>query len=147
MGHPYQENYCGYIVTVNGIRIFHSGDTGNIPEFQDLEGKIDVLILAMGSSYATMTFEDAIDAIGEIQPKYLIPTHYLTMDIRNFITECTETYPDIEICTDELVLTVDNDATEKGGVPEYAVFLIAVFMIVAACVAATSIIYYRKFNK
>ncbi|MFW9914580.1 MAG: MBL fold metallo-hydrolase [Candidatus Thorarchaeota archaeon] len=141
IGHPYEENWCGYIVTVNGIRIFHSGDTGNIPEFRDLEGNIDVLILAVGDSYATMNFEDAIDAIGVIQPKYLIPTHYLAMSIHDFIKDCTETYPDIEICTDKLVLTADNDAnTEKGGVPGHY----AVFMIVSAFAVATLIAYYRR---
>jgi L-ascorbate metabolism protein UlaG (beta-lactamase superfamily) len=139
-GHPYQNNLCGYIITVNGIRIFHSGDTGNIPQFQDLEGNIDVLILAVGGSYATMEFEDAIDAIGVIQPEYLIPVHYLTQSIIDFIIECTETYPDIEICTDELVLTADDDTTtEEVGVPGYAVF-----MIVSACAVAVLIIYNKK---
>ena len=134
--HPYQDNLCGYIITVNGIRIFHSGDTGNIPEFQGLEGRIDVLILAVGSSYATMTFDDAIDAIGVIKTKYLIPVHYLTMSIYNFIKECTETYPDLKICTEGLVLTPDDETTEEG-VSGYV-------MIVSVCAIAMLIIYYKK---
>jgi len=140
-GHPSPLNLCGYIITVNGIRIFNSGDTGNIPEFQNLEGTIDVLILAVGDSYATMDFEDAIDAIGVIQPDYLIPVHYLTQSINDFIFECTETYPDIEICLDELVLTADDDiTTEEGGVPGFA-------LIVSACAVAVLIIYSKITKK
>lgn len=139
-GHPYQNNWCGYIITVNGIRIFHSGDTGNIPQFRNLEGNIDVLILAVGDSYATMEFEDAIDAIGVIQPKYLIPIHYLTMGICDFINECNETYPDIEICTDELVLTTEDDTPTAEG----EVLGVVVFMIAAACAVTLLIIYNKK---
>jgi L-ascorbate metabolism protein UlaG (beta-lactamase superfamily) len=122
-GHPYGDNLCGYIITVNGIRIYHSGDTGNIPEFQNLTGKIDVLILAVGDSYATMDFEDAVDAIGVIQPKYLIPIHYLTQSIKGFITECTETYPDLEIYTDELILPKETvtgtmTPTQSSKIPQ-----------------------------
>ncbi|MFX0183684.1 MAG: MBL fold metallo-hydrolase [Candidatus Hodarchaeota archaeon] len=136
--HPAPQNLCGYIITINGIRIFHSGDTGNIPEFRNLEGTIDVLILAVGDPYATMDFEDAIDAIGVIQPDYLIPVHYLTQSIIHFMIECSETYPDIEICLDELVLTVDdNTTTEEGGVPGFV-------LIVSACAIAMLIIYYKK---
>ena len=134
--HTYHENLCGYIITVNGFRIFHSGDTGNIPEFQDLEGTIDVLILAVGSSYATMTFDDAIDAIGVIKPKYLIPTHYLTMSIANFLKECKETYPDLKIYTNELVLTPEDETT-KEGVSGYII-------IISAWAIAILSIYYKK---
>jgi L-ascorbate metabolism protein UlaG (beta-lactamase superfamily) len=139
--HPSEDNLCGYIITVNGIQIFHSGDTGNIPEFQDLKGEIDVLILAVGSSYATMTFEDAIDAIGVIQPKYFIPIHYLTMDIHDFIRECTEAYPAIEICTDELALTVNDGTIENSSVPGYSITLTLTSYIIIM------IIYYYQRKK
>ena len=137
--HPPEDNFCGYIITVNGIRIFHSGDTGNIPEFQDLKGKIDVLILAVGSSYATMTFEDAIDAIGVIQPKYLIPIHYLTMDISDFINECTEIYPNIEIYTDELVVTINDGTIEKVEVSGYSFY-----MTLTTCLVITLLFHCRR---
>ncbi|MFX1514727.1 MAG: MBL fold metallo-hydrolase [Promethearchaeota archaeon] len=131
--HPYQDNQSGYIITINGFRIFHTGDTGNIPEFQDLEGTIDVLILAVGSDYATMTFDDAIDTIGVIQPDYFIPVHYLRMSITSFIEECEETYPDLKIYTDELVLPEETE----GGVSGYV-------LIVSACAIAMLIIYRKK---
>jgi len=137
--HPFEDTLCGYIITVNGINIFHSGDTGNIPEFQNLQGRIDVLILGVGSSYATMTFADAIDAIGVIQPKYLIPIHYLTnIGIEDFIDDCYEVYPDIEICTNELVLTAENE-TKKSGVPGFTFFI-----IILACGVVMLIIYPKK---
>ena len=50
--HPKKNNWVGYIVTVDGFRIYHSGDTDLIPEMGAI--KADVALLPVGGTY-TMT--------------------------------------------------------------------------------------------
>ena len=63
----------GYIVTIDGVRIYHAGDTDFIPEMKDIE--VDIALLPVGGTY-TMDVEDAKKAIEVIKAKYVIPMHY-----------------------------------------------------------------------
>jgi L-ascorbate metabolism protein UlaG (beta-lactamase superfamily) len=63
----------GYIVTLNGKRIYQAGDTDFIPEMKQI--KADVVILPVGGTY-TMTAEEAAKAANTIQPEVAIPMHY-----------------------------------------------------------------------
>jgi L-ascorbate metabolism protein UlaG (beta-lactamase superfamily) len=63
----------GYIVTLNGKRIYQAGDTDFIPEMKQI--KADVVILPVGGTY-TMTAEEAAKAANAIQPEVAIPMHY-----------------------------------------------------------------------
>lgn len=71
--HQKKNGWVGYIVTVDGVRIYHSGDTDYIPEMHAL--KVDVALLPVGGTY-TMTAEEAAQAVGAIKPKIAIPMHY-----------------------------------------------------------------------
>lgn len=65
----------GYVIEVDGIKIYHSGDTDFIPEMKDLEGeKIDYALLPIDGFY-TMAPEDADKAADVIKPKHFIPMH------------------------------------------------------------------------
>jgi L-ascorbate metabolism protein UlaG (beta-lactamase superfamily) len=70
--HPQANNWVGYIVTVDGVRIYHTGDTDLIPEMADLE--TDVALTPVGGVY-TMTVEQAADALEKIGPKVAVPMH------------------------------------------------------------------------
>jgi L-ascorbate metabolism protein UlaG (beta-lactamase superfamily) len=72
--HPKSENWVGYIIDIDGFRIYHAGDTDVIPEMSKL-GKIDVALLPMGGNY-TMGIEEGIRAAEIIKPKWVIPMHY-----------------------------------------------------------------------
>ncbi len=70
----------GMMVTFNKsgalIKIYHTGDTVLIPEFENLtKEKIDVLLLPIGGKY-TMDEEQAAEATKIIKPKVVIPMHY-----------------------------------------------------------------------
>ncbi len=72
--HPKSEDWVGYIITVDGTRIYHAGDTDSIPEMKRLKD-IDIALLPMGGHY-TMGMEEAIEAANAINPKTVVPMHY-----------------------------------------------------------------------
>ena len=64
----------GFIIELEGKRIYHSGDTDLIPEMKNL-GEIDIALLPVGGKY-TMNAEEAAEAVKIIKPKIVIPMHY-----------------------------------------------------------------------
>lgn len=74
--HPKQNNWIGYIIEANNIKIYHAGDTDFIEEMKELRNKnIDIALLPMGGHY-TMDLNDAIEAAKIINAKNTIPMHY-----------------------------------------------------------------------
>jgi L-ascorbate metabolism protein UlaG (beta-lactamase superfamily) len=74
--HTRISNWVGYIITINGIRIYHAGDTDFIPEMNNLRN-IDIALLPIGGTY-TMNEEEAAKAANVIRPKIVVPMHYGT---------------------------------------------------------------------
>lgn len=64
----------GYVLTIDGKRIYFSGDTEDIPEMRALKN-IDKAFICMNLPY-TMTPESAADAVLEFKPKQVYPYHY-----------------------------------------------------------------------
>lgn len=71
--HPQNKGYVGYIVTIDGQRIYHAGDTDLIPEMKNI--KADIVLLPIGGTY-TMDAKEAALAANIINPKYAVPMHY-----------------------------------------------------------------------
>lgn len=65
----------GYLITVGKAALYHTGDTDNIPEFRDMRGRADVLLIPVSGTYV-MTPHEAADAAKIINPKLAIPMHY-----------------------------------------------------------------------
>ncbi|MCP2519430.1 MBL fold metallo-hydrolase [Candidatus Aminicenantes bacterium AC-708-M15] len=72
--HPKRNEWVGYIIDFEGIKIYHAGDTDFIPEMKEL-GPVDIALLPVGGKY-TMNAEEAADAAEAIKPKIAIPMHY-----------------------------------------------------------------------
>ncbi|MBW3011641.1 MBL fold metallo-hydrolase [Candidatus Woesearchaeota archaeon] len=90
----------GFVVTVEGKRIYFAGDTDKIPEMSNLEN-IDVAFLPIGGTY-TMNAEEAAQALHEINAKVCIPVHYGSVvgtkkDAEIFKQKCEELGLDTEI--------------------------------------------------
>ena len=64
----------GYVVTLDGKRVYISGDTEDIPEMRALKN-IDYAFVCMNLPY-TMTPEQAASAVLEFKPKIVYPYHY-----------------------------------------------------------------------
>ena len=82
--HPKGEG-VGYIITLEGKRIYHAGDTDLIPQMEVL-GDIDVALLPSGDTY-TMDAKEAAEAAVLIDPKVVIPMHTWSKDMSDFKQE------------------------------------------------------------
>jgi L-ascorbate metabolism protein UlaG (beta-lactamase superfamily) len=72
--HPRESGGVGYLLTLaDGLRIYHAGDSGLIPEMRDI--KADVALLPVGGKY-TMDAAEAAHAANRIQPFLAIPMHW-----------------------------------------------------------------------
>ncbi|MGB7292551.1 MAG: MBL fold metallo-hydrolase [Thermodesulfobacteriota bacterium] len=71
--HPKTSGWVGYVVTVDGMRIYHAGDTDAIGEMKKL--KVDIALLPVGGTY-TMTADEAAGMANEFKPKISIPMHW-----------------------------------------------------------------------
>lgn len=85
--HPKENNWLGYVVSVDGIKIYHAGDTDRIPEMKNIA--TDLALLPVGGTY-TMNWEEAAKAVRDIDLKLAIPMHYgyiigAQKDGRNFV--------------------------------------------------------------
>ncbi|MBN2146336.1 MAG: MBL fold metallo-hydrolase [Anaerolineales bacterium] len=70
--HPREKGHVGYILTVDGQRIYHAGDTDHILEMKGLD--VDIALLPVSGTYV-MTVEEAAAAASTILPKLAIPMH------------------------------------------------------------------------
>jgi L-ascorbate metabolism protein UlaG (beta-lactamase superfamily) len=71
--HPREAGGLGYVLTVDGTRIYHAGDTDPIPEMEGLE--VDIALLPVSGVYVA-TAEEAVEAANKVGPKIVIPMHY-----------------------------------------------------------------------
>ena len=72
--HPKEREDCGYIITIDGTRIYIAGDTELTPEMKALKD-IDIAFLPVNQPY-TMTVDQAVEAIKAIRPAIFYPYHY-----------------------------------------------------------------------
>lgn len=74
-------NPCGFLIEVNGKKLYHAGDTGLTMDMKLLDVEnIDLACIPIGGNF-TMDIEDAIRAVHFIQPKKVIPMHYNTFPV------------------------------------------------------------------
>ena len=72
--HP-KELGVGFIVRVEGIKIYHAGDTDFIPEMEHIQdADVDVALLPIGDTY-TMDIPEATEAAALIKSRIVIPMH------------------------------------------------------------------------
>jgi L-ascorbate metabolism protein UlaG (beta-lactamase superfamily) len=72
--HPKENKWLGYILTINGVRIYHAGDTEKIPEMKDFT--CDIAMLPLGQTYTMNSVKEATEAAMDVQAKIAIPIHY-----------------------------------------------------------------------
>ncbi len=70
----------GFLIHIDGQRVYHAGDTALIADMQLLKGQVDVACLPIGDNF-TMGPDDAVRAVEMIAPQTVIPMHYNTFDM------------------------------------------------------------------
>lgn len=71
---------AGILLSVDGTRIYHAGDTALTMDMQLLAGQVDVALLPIGDNF-TMGPEDAARAVEMVRPQVVIPVHYDTFEV------------------------------------------------------------------
>ena len=71
--HPQANGWLGFIVEMDGVKIYHAGDTDVIPEMKSFD--VDIALLPVSGTYV-MTADQAVEAALDIEPKMAIPMHY-----------------------------------------------------------------------
>jgi L-ascorbate metabolism protein UlaG (beta-lactamase superfamily) len=70
----------GFVFELDGVRVYHAGDTALLTDMQLLAGQVDVALLPIGDNF-TMGPEDAVRAVEFIRPKVVVPMHYDTFEL------------------------------------------------------------------
>jgi L-ascorbate metabolism protein UlaG (beta-lactamase superfamily) len=74
--HPKGAGHVGYVVTVAGTRIYHTGDTDPIPEMTGLAA--DILLVPVSGTYVADAAQ-AAEIVRAVKPKIAIPMHIGTI--------------------------------------------------------------------
>ncbi len=71
--HPHSNRWVGYIINVDGKRVYHAGDTDLTEEM----GRVntDLALLPVGGTY-TMDIEEGLAATKQIRARNFAPMHY-----------------------------------------------------------------------
>ncbi|MFB3921910.1 MAG: MBL fold metallo-hydrolase [Terriglobia bacterium] len=71
--HPKNEKGLGFIIAMDGTRVYYAGDTDFIPEMKSIQ--CDIALLPVSGTYV-MTVDEAVEAAAAINPKIAVPMHY-----------------------------------------------------------------------
>jgi L-ascorbate metabolism protein UlaG (beta-lactamase superfamily) len=74
--HPKSGNWLGYVVEIDGVRLYHAGDTDPIPEMKDL--RPDIALVPIGGMFA-MNVREGAQAVSLLGAALSIPMHYNMM--------------------------------------------------------------------
>jgi len=72
--HPKSKNYLGYVLTIDGVKVYHAGDTERIPEMQQFA--CDIALLPLGQKYTMNSVYEAANSALDVNAKIAIPIHY-----------------------------------------------------------------------
>ncbi len=71
--HPKADKHLGYVIQMDGTRVYYAGDTDLIPEMKSIQ--CDIALLPVSGTYV-MTVEEAVEAAEAIKPQIAVPMHY-----------------------------------------------------------------------
>jgi L-ascorbate metabolism protein UlaG (beta-lactamase superfamily) len=71
--HPKSNGWVGYVLELDGNRVYHAGDTDALPELEPLA--TDVALVPIGGTY-TMDYREAAGLVKSMQPQVAVPMHF-----------------------------------------------------------------------
>ena len=92
--HP-QGRDNGYVLTVDGRRVYIAGDTEDIPEMRALKD-IDIAFVPMNLPF-TMDIDQASSAVAEFKPAVVYPYHYKGQDPEAFAAKVAESAAEVKV--------------------------------------------------
>lgn len=94
--HPQSRKDNGYVIDIEGFKVYVAGDTEDIPEMKELAGTIDLAFLPVNQPY-TMTIPQAVSAAKMIVPKVLMPYHLTDTDLSALRSALEAALPKTEV--------------------------------------------------
>jgi L-ascorbate metabolism protein UlaG (beta-lactamase superfamily)/rhodanese-related sulfurtransferase len=85
----------GYILSIDGLRIYIAGDTEDIPEMEAIKD-IDIAFLPCNQPY-TMTTDQLVHAARVIKPRVLFPYHFGKTDVTLLPTQLSADAIDVRL--------------------------------------------------
>jgi len=74
--HPEERGWLGYVVEIDGLRVYVAGDTDDLPQNRSIT--CDVALVPVGGTY-TMNAREAAAFVNALRPAVAIPEHYGTV--------------------------------------------------------------------
>lgn len=71
--HTREMGHVGYIIEVDGVKVYHTGDCDAFPHMRDLTA--DIMLLPVSGTYV-MDPLDAVNAVEMVKPQVAIPMHW-----------------------------------------------------------------------
>ncbi|MEW6366956.1 MAG: metal-dependent hydrolase [Acidobacteriota bacterium] len=101
----YGGNPCGFLISLEGKKVYFAGDTGLFLEMQ-LYGEegIDLAFLPVGDNF-TMGPDDALRAVKLLRPRTVVPIHYGTWPVIEQSAEAWKQRVEKETSTRCVILT------------------------------------------
>ncbi|MBI9019365.1 MAG: MBL fold metallo-hydrolase [Phycisphaerae bacterium] len=96
--HPMTNEWVGFVIEIDGKKIYYAGDTGVTSEMKTLID-IDMALVPVGGTY-TMNPQEAATAVNTIKPKAALPYHW--GDIVGDIADA-ELFDELANCTVEIL--------------------------------------------
>ena len=64
----------GYVICLDGVKVYHAGDTERIPEMKKID--CDIALLPLGQTYTMASVSDAAESAKDVKAEVAIPMHY-----------------------------------------------------------------------
>lgn len=93
--HPKERGDVGYVIDLDGLRIYVAGDTENIAEMSNLKD-IDIAFLPVNQPY-TMKVQQAVDAVLSFEPKVFYPYHYSATNVEEIADKLKDSNIEVRI--------------------------------------------------
>lgn len=72
--HPFEAVGLGFVIEMDGVRVYHAGDTGLIPEMRLIKD-VDIAVLPV-AGWSVMSPDEAAEAVKRLRPAIAVPVHY-----------------------------------------------------------------------
>lgn len=68
----------GYLLEMDGVRIYHTGDTAFRPEeiIASLKSDVNIMVAPINGQFGNMNAQEACELAAIIKPEYIIPSHF-----------------------------------------------------------------------
>lgn len=107
-----------YIINIDGIKLAHLGDLGHRLTDEQLEevNGVDILFVPVGGKY-TIDAQQAVEVVGQIEPRIVIPMHYKVSGLKIDIAPVEEFLKDMGVeetkPQDKLIITKEKLPEER----------------------------------